>query len=166
MKFFIVFSFLFHYNINKGEMPAILSFPSYCKVKTIGRLVFLGRTKIYLPGTLSDTYCPDGVQTPTKNKKHARSVLNFETAILRLLIRNDYFFCSALVNYLPLACAEVGASGLRPSFFPASIAQASPGVPPVIFNMPNFFGKEQFYADFLQKKWNSSKGEFSPVVWF
>lgn len=86
---FIVFSFSFHYNINKGEMPAILSFPSYCKVKTIGRLVFLGRTKIYLPGTLSDTYCPDGVQTPTKNKKHAFSVLNFETVLLRLLYYND-----------------------------------------------------------------------------
>ena len=42
-------------------------------------------------------------------------------------------------------------------FFPADIAQASPGVPPVIFNMPNFFVKEQFYADFFTKKWNSSR---------
>ena len=42
------------------------------------------------------------------------------------------------VNYPPLARAEVGASGLRPSFFPADVAQANPGVLPVILNMPDF----------------------------
>ena len=151
MKFFIVFYFLFHYNINKGEMPAILSFPSYCKVKTIGRLVFLGRTKIYLPGTLSETYCPDGVQTPTQNKKHARSVLNFETAILRLLIRNDYFFCSALVNYLPLACAEVGASGLRPSFFLPVLHRQAPVFHRLFLICRIFLEKSNFMQIFYKK---------------
>lgn len=132
-------------------MPAILSFSSYCKVKTIGRLVFLGRTKIYLPGTLSDTYCPDGVQTPTKNKKHARSVLNFEIAILRLLIMNGYFFCSALVNYLPLACAEVGASGLRPSFFLPVLHRQAPVFHRLFLICRIFLEKSNFMRIFYKK---------------
>lgn len=72
---------------------------------------------------------------------------------------------------LPTTCSRwSGGFWSKTIFFPADIAQASPGVPPVIFNMPNFFVKEQFYADFFYKKMEFislpiEEGVFFLYVW-
>ena len=61
------------------------------------------------------------------------------------------------VNYPPLARAEVGAFGLRPSFFLPILHRQAPVFHRLFLICRIFSEKSNFMRIFLQKKWNSSR---------
>ena len=61
------------------------------------------------------------------------------------------------VNYPPLARAEVGAFGLRPSFFLPILHRQAPVFHRLFLICRIFSEKSNFMRIFLQKKWNLSR---------